>query len=213
MKRCRSELRDYNGNIIDSIEPDDYPQDSYAFYSNAGVFKGDATIVDGELVSSQVYCLEDGILKPYEIPEDKTIQTDRKQVSTTQSGYGYKLTFNGVDISGYEYDFVLTQARPNSRYLFAFTYTDKNRKAVLADIYDLYTGEKTANDIALQSSSCIFGFEQDNYLPDGYFTIYEYRSGTDYYGIIDYTGKYILEPIYEGVTPYTYDVMMQEFLY
>ena len=128
-----------------------------------------------------------------------------KRVATTQSGWGYGIeTETGEILIPFEYDAIYIYGE----YFVAIKYTgEKINFDQVFDIYDMnYT--KTAENIE-------FAFSLHRYepygercqLPNGYFPIIirneDYESVE---GIIDYTGKVIVEPVFgRGIILYTYE--------
>ena len=81
----------------------------------------------------------------------------------------------------------------------------ENREA-----YDIYNEnfEKTAEDIEYDLTEYI-AYSKYSSLPEGYFYIIadDERDGTDLYGIIDYTGKIIVEPVFsDQINVNTYEI-------
>lgn len=206
-----TELRDYTGKVFDTIDDDKY---GYFLYTHGTIYKFESELTNGQPTVIYPHYLEDG---EYKLVAERymdvdVIRFDRKQVSTTLTGFGFKLLYKDQSISSYEYDYV-TRAYVDSRYILALQYLTADGSSCLVDIYDTFTGEQTANDIewgwwytAYSPAPCF------DYFPDGYFIVEIYNEAhhTMCYGIVDYTGKYIMEPIYEGIIPYSYDFMMLE---
>lgn len=79
----------------------------------------------------------------------------------------------------------------------------------LIDIYDKEYN-KTADDIPYAFYKYRYAsYGDDCKLPDGYFPIVvENADYGDAYGIVDYTGKIIMEPVFgRGITLYSYEGM------
>lgn len=113
-----------------------------------------------------------------------------KRVATTQSGYGYGVEVNGKAVIPFEYD-AITRC---GTFFIGIKYT--GTPTYLNQIIDIYDEEynKTAENIG-------YAFRDRGgmcELPNGYFQVIiensDYEGGV--YGIIDYTGKIIVEPKY-----------------
>lgn len=140
--------------------------------------------------------------KNFEITSEYEITS--KRVSTTLSGYGYGIEKNGKTLIPFEYDIV----QPYGSYYVGIKFTGYN--ATVDQIIDIYDSEfnKTAEDVEyafLNRQSQDYEYSR---LPDGYFAVSTYsdeREG-EVQGIIDYTGKLIVDPVfYRGIYVCTYE--------
>lgn len=115
-------------------------------------------------------------------------------VATTETGVGFKLTYKGQDITGYQYDMIDYL----DNFLLAFTY-DTSTKTIYTDVYDIQTGRKTAEHIPgrLVGSAIMSDYYVNT--PDGLFLVI---STSKTYGIVDCNGNFILEPIYKDIDFY-----------
>ncbi len=138
--------------------------------------------------------------------EEKTnYEIGVKRVSTTQSGWGYGMTEKEKTVIPFEYDKII----PYGTYFVAVKYTGSNEKYdQMLDIYD-QDYNKTAENIeyAFFNRSDAYGLNCQ--LPNGYFPIITEVTYGNYnyaYGVIDYAGNVIVEPVFpDGIQLYTYE--------
>lgn len=132
------------------------------------------------------------------------ISIESKRVATTSSGYGYGVTQNGTTVIPFEYDNII-QA---DSFFIAIKYKNGNVSDQVFDIYNEYF-EKTAADLEYNYNPYrIEAFGENMKLPYGYFEvcIYDEVTKESFSGIIDYTGKVIVPPLfYRGIKLYTYE--------
>lgn len=205
-----AEIRDYSNKTFDTTDSE---YDTYE-YLHGTIYKLDyVEVTNGETTYEYpyLYYLDGDEFKKCSdrYTDVDIIKHDYKQVSTTKTGHGYKLTYKGEDISSYEYD-IITTYQYDSRYLLAYKFHDERGSSCTVDIYDQFTGEQTAYDIPW--GWAYYSYEYVNYLPDGYFVFHIYEDYTDYYGVVDHLGNMIMSPVYEGIVPYTYDYLLTELL-
>jgi len=139
------------------------------------------------------------------IENKKDYEITSKPVATTQSGLGYGMTKNDKTVIPFEYD----QICEYGEYFVAIKYTGNNIH--LNQTFDIY--DKNFNKTA-ENIKYAFSYRGDTYglncqLPNGYFQIIaendDYESVN---GIIDYTGKVIVEPVFgRGIRLYSYEGM------
>ena len=120
---------------------------------------------------------------------DKTIvDKDTKIITTEESGRGYGLSYKGETVIPCEYQDIIYI---NGYYIAENSY--------LVESYDIYNEnfEKTADGIEYDLTEYKL-YSKYRALPKGYFYIIaeDERDGTDMYGIINYAGKIIVEPIF-----------------
>ena len=204
-------LYDYTGKLFDSV--DDLGEDTY-LYDHGIIYKFDYVLEssgDTPSYSITTSYLHNGTFEPisnlYEESGMTLLKCDVKQVSTTKTGRGFKIIYNGNDLSSYEYDYV-GGASMCSRYLLAYKFNDASGSTCTVDIYDMLTGEQTAYDVPWGSYYTLYPYS--NYIPDGYFIIGEFRNDDWCYGIMDYTGNLIMNMMYEGIVPNNYEVLLTE---
>ncbi len=131
---------------------------------------------------------------------------ESKHVATTSTGIGFGATQNGVTVIPYEYDLI---AEVDSFYI-AIKYMYKNG-AVDDMVFDIYNMdfEKTAEGLEYFLYPNLNELTGEyTKLPSGYFEVWVYDERTQNVsrGIIDYTGKEIISPVYNSqIRPYTYD--------
>lgn len=122
---------------------------------------------------------------------DKTIINEETKIITAEeSGRGYGVSYKGESVIPCEYQNIIFM---NGYYIAENSY--------LVESYDIYNEnfEKTAEGIEYDLTDYISYTKYSyNSLPEGYFYIIEEdeRDGKDMYGIIDYTGKIIIEPVF-----------------
>ena len=122
---------------------------------------------------------------------DKTIINEETKIITAEeSGRGYGVSYKGESVIPCEYQNIIFM---NGYYIAENSY--------LVESYDIYNEnfEKTAEGIEYDLTDYISYTKYSyNSLPEGYFYIIEEdeRDGKDVYGIIDYTGKIIIEPVF-----------------
>lgn len=128
---------------------------------------------------------------------------ESKQVATTQSGIGCGIVENGKTVIPFEYDTITSYGD----YFVAIKYTGENTN--FDQTFDIYDKDynKTAENVPYA-----FSYRNDAYglncqLPNGYFQIMiddeDYETLT---GIIDYTGKTVIEPVFgRGIRLCTYE--------
>jgi len=128
-----------------------------------------------------------------------------KRVSTTQSGWGYGIAEKGKTVIPFEYDEII----PYGSYFIAIKYIGSNEEYdQILDIYD-QDYNKTAENIeyAFFNRSDAYGLNCQ--LPNGYFPIITEVTHGNYsyaYGVIDYAGNVIVEPVFpDGIQLYTYE--------
>lgn len=159
----------------------------------------------GELYKKTIELDEKGFSKAISIKKfdgKKFVDTEKeigykcysKHVATTQSGYGYGVEVDGVTKIPFEYDQIVRCGD----YFVAVKYNDLNDYTnQTLDIYDK-NYKKTAENIKyafVDRSEVEYG--RNCALPNGYFEIAVYNSKYNLvYGVIDYTGKIIVEPVY-----------------
>lgn len=135
------------------------------------------------------------------VENKKSYQISSKQVVSTQSGVGYGITRDGVTLVPFQYDQILQVGN----YFIAIRLTGDSYYEMTLDIYD-QNFKKTAENLPyyFNHSYNIDPYGYRSSLPDGYFQIWRDRGELS--GIIDYTGKIIVPPIYfEGLSPITYE--------
>lgn len=124
-----------------------------------------------------------------------------KRVATTQSGKGYGVSKNGETVIPFEYDWI-------TEYGEYFVAEKKNSDDYLDETFDIY--DKNFNKTAENIEYAFYGrydeHGQDCLLPNGYFQIEIEHDSKTVFGIVDYTGKIIVEPVfYRGIKLWTYE--------
>lgn len=191
-------LLDYSKNIIFEMEAPGEKGTEYIDYSlgKKHIIKSTYDMSKGQLIKTEYF---DG-KKLVEDKKDYVITS--KQVATTQSGKGYGITVDNKTVIPFEYDTIIEYGE----YFVAVKYTGESRFDQSFDIYDK-SFNKTAENVeyAFANRSAVYG--SNCQLPNGYFQIM--IKNDDYNqvcGIIDYTGKIIVEPVYgRGINLYTYE--------
>lgn len=127
-----------------------------------------------------------------------------KSVATTQSGSAYGITKNGKTVIPFEYDEICQYGE----YFVAIKYTGRNVN--FNQTFDIY--DKNFNKTAENIKYAFSENRNEKYgsrcqLPNGYFQIIvENREYEWVYGIVDYTGKIIVEPVFgDEIICYTYE--------
>ena len=115
-----------------------------------------------------------------------------KEINSTECKIG--IAYNDEEVIPCEYDYIYSV----KDYFVAVKYSTARGKI---DIYNS-NFEKTAEDLSYEYIDRDDEFGEHAELPNGYFCI---GDGNDKYGIIDYTGRIIVEPIYENVGVNTYE--------
>ena len=137
------------------------------------------------------------------VVEKTKYEISSKRVATTQSGLGYGIIKDGKTVIPFEYDSIVECGD----YFVAIKYQSENN--YLDQVFDIYDSDynKTAENIEYAFSNRNDPYGYNCQLPNGYFQItiedndYEYLTG-----IIDYTGKIIVEPVYgRGIHLYSYE--------
>ena len=202
-------LLDYSKNIIFEMEAPGEKGTEYIDYSlgKKHIIKSTYDMSKGQLIKTEYF---DG----KKLVEDKKdyVKTS-KQVATTQSGKGYGITVDNKTVIPFEYDAIIEYGE----YFVAIKYTGEN--PIFDQCFDIYDKNynKTAENMeyAFDHRKEIYGEECQ--LPNGYFPIMikngEYNdnfNGMVSYrcvnGIIDYTGKIIVEPVFDSkIILYTYE--------
>lgn len=129
---------------------------------------------------------------------ENAYEITKKRVATTTSGQGYGVECNGETVIPYEYDML---------YIYGSYFVGINMTGDTAkfDIYDM-DFNKTAEDIPYMFFSRYAPYGSSCALPDGYFAVYTAYESHRVYGIVDYTGKVIVEPVFiEPIILCTYE--------
>ena len=136
----------------------------------------------------------------------------RKRVATTYTGYGFGIEKNGKILIPFKYDHIYVY----NDYYVAIRQTGENVNDQKFDIYD-----KNFNKTAENIDHC-FDYRNSNYgngkshLPSGYFEIILIKENDTLcgdYGIIDYKGNIIIEPIFERDISYCVYEESGRFIY
>ena len=183
---CTMGIYDYSGNelYVDEI------QNSYA--GKDGIYR--QLVKMDEEVGQEIIATEKFNGKEFvDIKESLGYNLYSKRVATTQSGYGYGIEVDGETVIPFEYDQISTCGD----YFVGIKYTGSPK--YLNQTIDIY--DKNYNKTAENIGYAFRDRENLCELPNGYFQIVvensDYEDGV--YGIIDYTGKIIVEPIYGNV--------------
>ncbi len=135
------------------------------------------------------------------IEDKKDYEILSKRVATTQSGMGYGIVKGEKTVVPFEYD----RIDPYGEYFVAIKYKGTNGYPQTFDIYDK-DYNKTAENLDYNFYDRWEPYGPNCQLPNGYFQIYVEKDYEDLYGIIDYTGKVIVEPIFSrGINLCTYE--------
>ena len=139
-----------------------------------------------------------------EVENNIKFQITSKRVATTQSGFGYGVVENGETVIPFEYDMIYKYGE----YFVAIKYTGNNVN--FDQVFDIYDKNynKTAENIQYAFSTTRYDmYGSSCYLPDGYFEVKVENVDYEWVcGIIDYTGKVIVEPVFgRGITLCTYE--------
>jgi len=115
----------------------------------------------------------------------------------------YNIMYNGAKLSDYEY----SGAYIWPPYLFAFRFVDDDpiRANERTDIFNLSTGEMTAEGLTYCTDD---DYGPAYQFPTGYFIFLEERFPY-ILGVFDSTGKFIIEPVYDEI--YSYDTLDAQF--
>ena len=122
------------------------------------------------------------------------IDKDTKIITAEESGRGYGVYYKGETVIPCEYEDIYVV---NNYYIAINSHRVKS--------FDIYNSnfEKTAEKLEYEYEEfrC-----SDTTLPNGYFDVIKNENGITLYGIIDYTGKIIIEPVFsEPIMLNTYE--------
>ena len=215
----------YDGYFVCNIlnEKEEYETDhtiGYAIYDYSdNLLTDDVSLYYGDATTGFRFPMftQDGIIRYVnEKPEkfdgktfvalESTYEIIKKRVATTKSGQGYGVECNGETVIPYEYDMLYVYGS----YFVGIKAADYT---TTLDIFDM-DFNKTAEDLPYMFSVRYDPYGSHSALPDGYFEVYAAYDNNAVYGIIDYTGKVIVEPVfmepiilstYEGTGNFTID--------
>lgn len=125
-----------------------------------------------------------------------------KHVATTINGIGFGVTKNGETVIPFEYDSITEYGE----YFVAVKYN--NIDDYYDQVFDIYDKEfnKTASDLNYVFCDRNETYGSDCQLPNGYFQIVTEYDSEMVYGIVDYTGKIIVEPVFSsGIKLWSYE--------
>lgn len=158
------------------------------------------------IVNSEIF---DG--KKFIAPK-KDYEITSKCGETTISGVAFGVTKNGETVIPFEYDSITEYGE----YFVAVKYNDNYDSydqiyGIYYDqVFDIYDKNfnKTAENIEYAFYDRHSEYGQSCQLPNGYFQITRKCDSERLYGIVDYTGKIIVEPVfYRGIKLWTYEGM------
>lgn len=179
-----------------------YETDIYHIYDLSGELIYELNLVENNQYGDYLYCRGKNIFSYAEksniiyifngkefIEYDATIIDEHTKIITQEeSGRGYGISYKGEIVIPCEYQDIIFV---NGYYIAENSH--------LVESYDIYNKnfEKTAESIEYDLTEYV-SYSKYSSLPEGYFYIVvdDERDGTDMYGIIDYTGKIIVEPVF-----------------
>lgn len=182
------DIYDISGNLIYEVNSDDFDGFYYSY-----VLKNEVYIMckfDSELRYWKFNNNEFVIFDDYDLGNNTKLFSKEDGLEKTKFG----VTNNGKDAIPCEYDYIYSV----KDYYVAIKNTTARGKI---DIYN-FEFQKTAEGLDYIYDGQVQDFGKRAELPNGYFYVCD---GDDKYGIIDYTGKIIVEPVYENVGINTYN--------
>lgn len=182
------DIYDLSGTIIYEVNSDDFDGFYYCY------------VLENEVY---IMCKFDSELKYWKFNNNKFVRFDDYDLGNNTKQFSkeddlgkikFGITNNGKNVIPCEYDLIYSV----KDYYVGVKYTTARGKM---DIYNS-DFEKTAEGLDYIYDGQVQAFGKRAELPNGYFYI---SDGNDQYGIIDYTGKIIVEPVYENVGINTYN--------
>ena len=216
-KKGNSVIEKQYDNICD-IEGDfiichSYEADIYHIYNLSGELVYECNLEENNQLGDYLYCQGENIFSYSEETkiiyifngneftkyDDTVIDEYTRIITAEESGRGCGVSYKGENVIPCEYQDIIYS---NGYYIAENSH--------LVESYDIYNEnfEKTAEDIEYDLTEYI-AYSKYCSLPEGYFYIIadDERDGTDLYGIIDYTGKIIVEPVFsDQINVNTYEI-------
>lgn len=204
MRNEKQTILDYSGKELLSLEWLDMDIDEniekaeYISVKNDTIVKDTYKQINGVpyIVKSEIF---DG--KKFVSPQND-YEITSKHVATTINGIGFGVTKNGETVIPFEYDSITEYGE----YFVAVKYN--NIDDYYDQVFDIYDKEfnKTASDLNYVFCDRNETYGSDCQLPNGYFQIVTEYDSEMVYGIVDYTGKFIVEPVFsKGIKLWSYE--------
>lgn len=182
---------DYNNNELFSMKSCDVQSEQYEIIY----------VVEGEIIKGTFERREGGhyLVKEEKFNGKKFVEIKKnyeissKYVATTKNGIGYGIVQDGEEVIPFEYDVLLEYGG----FFVGIKMSGEEYEKKTIDIYDKKF-KKTAENVEYTFCAEAMGYSS---LPDGYFFIVR-RIDSDEdsqigYGIMDYTGNVIIEPVFD----------------
>lgn len=205
------DVYNYSGEVINSFTSE-FTNETYTLYATTEYSKiGNQVESEGngfyyQCVKNQLFRYVMGansleILEVYDNGEFKKYSElyniTSKHVATMESGVAYGIETNNEILIPFEYNNIYC----DSGYYVCIKYVNESMNASAIDIYD-ENFVKTAENLEYNYLPCLDykANQLGTFLPEGYFCVYEEGYEGKIYGVIDYNGSVIVEPVfYSGI--------------